>query len=112
MIDGESRPAANSIEEDLRSGRHRNSTDQEHYFTAVYFHFPDELQAEMQEAGFVSSRVIAIDGVGWIPPSEAAEQRWNNDQFRETVFRVIRLTETEPAVIGASGHRTAVGLKP
>ncbi len=100
------------VDEDLRTGQHSNPTGQNHYFTTAYFHPPDELQAEIKEAGFASSRVIAIEGIGWIPPSEAAEQRWNNEQFRNVVYQVIRLTETEPSALGASEHLMAVGLKP
>jgi hypothetical protein len=39
------------VEEDLSDGTHRNPTCVPGWFTTSYFHRPDELDAEMAEAG-------------------------------------------------------------
>src|SRR5437899_872411 len=37
---------------DLASGQHRNPTSHPAYFTTAYFHRPEDLAAEVREAGF------------------------------------------------------------
>jgi ubiquinone/menaquinone biosynthesis C-methylase UbiE len=50
---------------DLVSGQHPNPTHHPRYFTTAYFHRPDELAAEVREAGFSDIRVIAVEGPAW-----------------------------------------------
>src|SRR5690606_11227533 len=38
------------VEQDLRSGQHRNPANHPAYFTTAYFHHPDELQDEVRAA--------------------------------------------------------------
>jgi ubiquinone/menaquinone biosynthesis C-methylase UbiE len=102
---------ASLVEEDLRSGQHRNPTSHEHYFATAFFHHPDELRAEITEAGFADTRVTAIEGIGWFIPTNGADQMWENEHFREAVLQVLRMTETEPAILGASGHLMGIGRK-
>src|SRR5262249_7357408 len=44
---------ARIAERDLLDGQHRNPTDNAMYFTTAYFHRPEELKAEAEEAGLV-----------------------------------------------------------
>lgn len=39
------------VERDLREGRHRNPENVEGWFTAAYFHLPQEFRSEIEEAG-------------------------------------------------------------
>jgi len=50
---------------ELETGQHRNPTDRIEYFTDAYFHRPDELAAELEEAGFqlqhlISAHIMAV----------------------------------------------------
>ncbi len=103
---------ASLVEEDLRNGQHRNPTGHESYFTTAFFHHPNELRDEIQEVGFADARVMAIEGIGWLTQTRDVDQMWNDKHFRKAVLQVLRLTESEPAILGASGHLMAVGLKP
>ncbi len=103
---------ATLVEEDLSSGQHRNPTGHQHYFATAFFHHPDELRAEIQEAGFKDTCVVAIEGIGWLIPTNNADPKWENEHFREAVLRLVRLTETEPSILGASGHLMGVARKP
>ena len=78
---------ASLVEEALRSGQHRNPTGHEHYFTTAFFHHPDELRAEIQEAGFFDTRVIAIEGIGWLTSSRDVDQMWKVEHFRNAVLQ-------------------------
>ena len=50
---------------DLASGQHRNPTNHPAYFTTGYFHRPEELAAEVRDAGFADVQVLAVEGPVW-----------------------------------------------
>jgi ubiquinone/menaquinone biosynthesis C-methylase UbiE len=46
-------PAFRAIrDDDLKDGQHRNRTDRVDYFTTAYFHRPEDLAREIEDAGF------------------------------------------------------------
>jgi ubiquinone/menaquinone biosynthesis C-methylase UbiE len=96
---------AGIVADDLRDGRHRNETDTLHYFTAAYFHRPEELAAEVAEAGFGAPRVHAVEGPAFALPD--FEARWARPESREVLLRFLRSVEEEPALLGASPHLLA-----
>lgn len=49
------------VKRDLRDDRHTTTGDPR-YFTDGQFHLPDELRAEVAEAGFTVDALIAIEG--------------------------------------------------
>src|SRR2546425_8478330 len=49
---------------DLREGQHRNPTDRAEWFTTAYFHHPDELPTEVEEAGLDFEALLGIEGPG------------------------------------------------
>lgn len=79
-------------------------------FTNAYFHRPDELLAEVADAGLVDGRVFNIEGPGALVPDAA--ERWKDPARREIALEVARLLETEPAIRGAWGHLLAVARRP
>ena len=98
------------LERDLYEGQHRNPTGNMSYWTTAYLHRPEELQAEMAEAGFERSHVLAVEGVGWIMPD--FDERWANAVDRQQILEVVARTEREPAILGASPHLLGAGWKP
>jgi ubiquinone/menaquinone biosynthesis C-methylase UbiE len=90
------------VEDDLRDGRHKNETDNLHYFTSAYFHRPDELRGEVEEAGFEGAHVFAVEGPAFALPD--FEARWARPETRETLLRYLRHVDEEPALLGASPH--------
>lgn len=93
------------VEQDLRDGRHRNETGNLRYFTASFFHRPEELSAELAEAGFEGVRVFAVEGPAFALPD--FEARWSRAETREILLRLLRAVETEKALLGASPHLLA-----
>src|SRR5262245_22586743 len=64
------------VEQDLKTGQHRNETANPDYFTTAFFHHPDEFRTELIEGGFPLPMLCAIEGPLWIvPESKTAEQR-------------------------------------
>jgi ubiquinone/menaquinone biosynthesis C-methylase UbiE len=94
---------------DLASGQHRNPTNQPAYFTTAYFHRPEELAAEVHDAGFVDARVLAVEGPAW--SASYFQQAWDNPVERASLMEFLSLVEGEPALLGASAHLIAVARR-
>jgi ubiquinone/menaquinone biosynthesis C-methylase UbiE len=97
------------VERDLREGQHRNPTGDLNYFTTSYFHRPDELRDEIAEAGLTVAGLHGIEGPGWM--TRDFDARWSDPVNRETILKIARVLESEPAMIGCSAHMLAVGRK-
>lgn len=99
------------VDEDLRTGQHRNPLQREKWFTTAYFHHPDELYPEMTDVGLEPELVAAVEG-----PAQTvghALDEWLADpQLRETLLTFLAKVESEPATIGSTGHLLAVGRRP
>jgi ubiquinone/menaquinone biosynthesis C-methylase UbiE len=65
----------------------------------AYFHRPEELRSELSSAGFANVELVAVEGFGWLL---GELERWF--QVPGPLLRVIRLTETEPSMLGCSAH--------
>jgi len=100
---------ARIAERDRADGCHQNPTERIDYFTTAYFHRPDELRAEVAEAGFDVEAVYGIEGPGWMLSDFA--DRWNDPARREILIQVARALESEPSMLGCSAHLMAAGRK-
>ena len=97
------------VERDLRDGQHRNPTDRD-YFTTAFFHRPDELRAEVSEAGFAVEALLGIEGPGWMASDLPA--RWADAARRTELLSAARAVEAEPSLLGVSAHLAAIGRAP
>jgi len=95
---------------DLREGQHRNETQNPSFFTTAYFHRPEELKSEMEEAGLLHTATLAVEGPAWM--LQDLEAKWNDPRWREIILDIIRRIEEEPALSGASAHIIGVGRRP
>jgi SAM-dependent methyltransferase len=95
------------VERDLAVGQHRNPTNRAEWFTTAYFHHPDDLRVEVEDAGLMFEAVFGIEGPGWLLQDKVEEP-----DVRERVLRVAEAVETEPTLVGASGHLLVVARKP
>ncbi len=97
------------LREDLRSGDHRNPTDDERYFTSAHFHLADEIGSEIREAGLRPLGIAAVDGpLAFLPDFDAF---WDDDALRSLILECLRRVETETTLLGASGHLLAVARR-
>ncbi len=96
------------LERDLKEGQHRNPTSKD-YFTAAYFHRPEELEAEVSGAGFTLLDVVAVQGPGWL--AKGLEQRMADPEARDRLLELVRKLEREPSLAGVSQHFMVVGRK-
>jgi ubiquinone/menaquinone biosynthesis C-methylase UbiE len=94
---------------DLRDGQHRNSTGNPAYFTTAYFHRPEELAAECEDAGLQHQSTLAIEGPCWLLPD--LEARLADAQRRAILFDAIAAIESEPTLLGVSAHLLVVARR-
>lgn len=97
------------VEQDLASGQHRNPTGDPKFFTTAFFHRPEELSAEVTEAGFSMVELVAIEGPVWLARDFNA--RWADPARREQLLALVRKVEREPALLGLSLHLLASARK-
>jgi ubiquinone/menaquinone biosynthesis C-methylase UbiE len=95
---------------DLTSGQHRNPTNHPQYFTTAYFHRPEELEAEVGQAGYNDIKVVAVEGPAW--SAGRFGQAWDNEAQRKTLLEFLAVTERETSLLGASAHLVAVAQRP
>jgi ubiquinone/menaquinone biosynthesis C-methylase UbiE len=91
---------------DLASGQHRNPTNNPAYFTTAYFHRPEELAAEVRDAGFADVQILAVEGPAW--SAALVREALGEPAQRKSLIDFLALIEGEPSVLGASAHLMAV----
>jgi SAM-dependent methyltransferase len=97
------------VDRDLREGQHRNPTDRPEWFTTAYFHHPEELRGEAEQAGLEVIEIVGVEGMaGW---HAHLGPRFDTAEGRETILSSARATETEPALLGLSAHLIMVAGK-
>ena len=97
------------LRQDLKDGQHRNPTDNPHYFTSTFFHRPDELRGEMEEAGFSFEKVVAVEGPVWVMGKFTTH--WDEPAKRALLLDLLRSVEEESALMGATAHMIGIGKK-
>jgi ubiquinone/menaquinone biosynthesis C-methylase UbiE len=97
-------------DQDLIDGQHRNATRHPGYFTTAYFHRPEDLRGELEEAGFQELSILGVEGPGWLLADFDA--RWTDPALRKDMLDVARALEREPSIVGVSAHLLGIGSKP
>jgi ubiquinone/menaquinone biosynthesis C-methylase UbiE len=94
------------VERDLAEGQHRNPDERAHWFTTAYFHEPEDLRQEIEEAGLEVLDLVGLEGLaGWLPN---LDEQWETEEGRATILYSARAVEHQPSVRGLSGHLLAV----
>jgi hypothetical protein len=73
----------------------------------AYFHRPDELREELIDAGFDAPVLYGVEAFGWLLGD--LEQRLRDPA---PLLRALSLCETEPSMVGVSGHVIGVAARP
>jgi SAM-dependent methyltransferase len=95
------------IKTEVGSGRRENPPDWLFTFPQAYFHHPDELESEIQEAGLTHEITLGILGPAWMVPD--LDKSWQDPVQRQVILEISRLTENEPVLgprLMAVGHKT------
>jgi ubiquinone/menaquinone biosynthesis C-methylase UbiE len=97
------------VERDLQNGRHKNPSEKKEYFMDAFFHHPDELRDEVNEAGFEVTGIYGVEGPCWMLSD--FEDWWRDAKLRERLLHLARTLETEPSLLGMSSHLMVVATK-
>ncbi|MCU0646189.1 MAG: hypothetical protein MUC94_18275, partial [bacterium] len=97
------------VEHDLIEGIHCNPTDNIMYFTDAYFHLPAELKTEIEAIGFKNVQVFPVEGIGVFVSK--FDEVWKNENKKNYLLKIIKLTEREQEIIGVSPHLLGIGIK-
>jgi SAM-dependent methyltransferase len=94
------------VERDLRDGCHENPEHHPHWFTTAFFHRPEELRTEIDDAGLDLVELVGVEGMAyWL---RHLSERWETDDDREAMLFAARAVESEPSLLGLSPHLIAV----
>ena len=99
-----------AVSNDLRDGQHRNPTGNPVLFTTAFFHHPDELALEIEEAGLDLLCLLGVEGPGWLQANFDAA--WADPERRAFLLEAARTVEAEPSLLGVSAHLMAFAQKP
>ena len=94
---------------DLLDGQHRNDTNRPDYFTTAYFHRPEDLRREIEEARFDDVHVYGVEGPGWMVAD--FDSRWADRAQRADLMALARTLESAPAILGVSAHLLGFGRR-
>jgi SAM-dependent methyltransferase len=73
----------------------------------AYFHRLDELESELTAAGFTDVRLLAVEGFAWLL-GDLADRLTRPAEL----LRAVRLTESQPSMLGASPHVIGWARRP
>jgi len=76
---------------------------------SAYFHHPDELEQEVEEAGFADVQMLSVEGPSWL--FAGLKDTVQDEQALQTALCFVEMVESERSVMGAGGHIMAVGRK-
>lgn len=90
------------VRQDLETGVHRPNKNNTGYFTDAYFHHPDEIEQEAEEAQLQVVDHVAVEGVAWF--WQNFDQIWSDSRQRTIILEMIDRTGRDRSLLGASSH--------
>ena len=97
------------IRREVEIGEHRRPPEYPNFIAQAYFHRPEELKAEVEEAGFHRVSLLPLEGCAWLTPR--FEKKWADPSCRERLLAAVHLTELDPSLLGLSPHFLCVAAK-
>ena len=99
----------NMIKGEMTTGDHIRPKEYPKFIAESYFTTAEEMKAEIAEAGFAVEKAIAVEGCIWFTPHR--EEKWEDETSRERLLDIVRMTESEPEMMGMSPHFLVVARK-
>lgn len=97
------------LREDLATGTRRGTQHHPYGFTTCYFHRPEEIVSELEDAGLTLVDLLPVEGMAqWIP--DVADRLADPDK-RALLLELLERTEREPAILGATSHLLAIARR-
>ncbi len=90
----------------LADGQYANPGGDPAQFTTSYFHRPEDLTGEVQEAGLQLRAFVAATGSVKLLPQ--LPERLADPGQRKRILDLLRLLEAEPSILGMSQNLVAI----
>jgi len=97
------------LKEDLKSGEHKNPSGHPQYFTTAFFQLPNEMEEEIQEAGFNLVKTLPVEGPLWFVKS--FEERWGNSEQKKKLLNILTSIENKSFSLVLTQHYVVVSTK-
>ena len=88
---------------------HLLGTEAPTWFTTAYFHHPDELPAEVADAGLTLVGTVLVEGPLWM--LGGLDGILADEARTALLLDQLRLVEAEPSLFGASSHLLTVATR-
>ena len=92
----------NMIKSEMTTGDHIRPKEYPKFIAEAYFTTADEMKSEITESGFEVEKAIIVEGCIWFTPH--FQEKWEDKASRERLLDLVRMTETEPEMMGMSPH--------
>ena len=99
----------NMIKSEMTTGDHIRPKEYPKFIAEAYFTTSEEMKSEITESGFEVEKAIAVEGCIWFTPH--LQEKWEDKASRERLLDLVRMTETEPEMMGMSPHFLVVARK-
>lgn len=94
---------------ELATGEHHRPKEYPFIIANAYFHTIYKLRDEISACGFEIKDSRAVEGCIWFTPK--LDEKWQDENSRERLLKIIRATEREDTLMGMSPHIMAVAEK-
>ena len=99
----------NMIKGEMTTGEHIRPKEYPKFIAEAFFTTSEEMKSEIAEAGFAVEKAIAVEGCIWFTPH--LQEKWEDEASRERLLDIVRITESEPEMMGMSPHFLVVAKK-
>jgi len=94
---------------ELTTGQHNAPGNMPGILAEAFYHRPEELRSEFEEAGLISLEMLAVEGIIWLEKnwftSRADQRKFDN------LLSIARLTEKDPNLLSFSPHMMIAGIR-
>lgn len=95
------------VQQEVTTGLHHKPESWPNLFMDAFFHHPEHMKAELEQAGFQVQEMLGIEGPAWAISD--FETGWSDGARRARILETARLVAKDPIL---SPHFVAVGIKP
>jgi ubiquinone/menaquinone biosynthesis C-methylase UbiE len=95
---------------ELLTGNHMAPGSMPGILPKAFYHKPQELKEEIEEAGFSYVDTFAVEGIVWLEKNYF--DTWYNQQKKKTILELLKITETDKNLLALSPHMMIAAKKP
>jgi ubiquinone/menaquinone biosynthesis C-methylase UbiE len=88
--------------QELQNGEHEPPAAFPGMLAQAFFHRPDQLILEFEEAGFTKSGLHAVEGLAWLDANFF--KSWASPDKRQQLLELVSATESDPELLCFSPH--------